>query len=130
MIDEVTQFCIGLENKTGTFAGLCGLLTRADVNVRALFVSEEGKYSWVNLVADPAPRAEQALIDGGYKFFTEKVLTLQVGNQPGELERLASRLAEADVNISYLYGSGVEGASFALVLNLSDLHAAAKALKA
>lgn len=127
-VREAIQFCIGLENKPGTFAKLCGALARMEVSIRALFVSEEGKYSWVHLIGDPVPTTEHALTEGGYKFFTEKVLTVRVNDRRGELERLATRLADANVNISYIYGSGATAAEFTLVLNTADIEAARSAL--
>ena len=126
---QAVQFCIGLENKPGTFAKLCAHLTRAEVNIRALFISEEGKYSWVHLIGDPSATTEQALTEGGYKFFTEQVLTVRVQDRRGELERISERLAEANVNIAYIYGSGTEGSEFSLVLNTAELSQAMQALE-
>lgn len=122
------QYCIGLENKPGTFAKLCAALAKMEVDVRALFVSEEGKYSWVHLIGDPSSSTEHALNEGGYKFFTETVLTVRVDDQRGALERIADRLAQAKVNIAYIYGSGAEGSAFTLVLNTTDVELAGKAL--
>jgi hypothetical protein len=127
-VNTAIQYCVGLENKPGTFAKLCAALAKMDVDVRALFVSEEGKYSWVHLIGHPTSSTEHALNEGGYKFFTEKVLTVRVDDQRGELERIANRLAEAGVNISYIYGSGAQGSEFTLVLNTTDVELAARSL--
>ena len=125
---EATQFCVGLENKPGMLAKLCGDLTRAKVNIEALFVSDDEGYSWVNFVVFAAADTEKALADSGYKYFTEKVLTVQMENRLGALEQVASQLAKAGVNIGYVYGSCGPEPSFTLVFSVDDFEQAEKAL--
>ena len=122
-----TQFCIGLENKPGVLAELCGVLARAEVNVDAVFVSHEEECSWVNLVAIPTEVADRVLGEREYNYYTEQVLILRTDNHTGELERIASTLADAGVNINYVYGGCVDDVC-TIVLSVSALEAAAKAL--
>ncbi len=126
----VTQFCVGLDNKPGELTRFCAALRTKNVNIEALFVSsdDEEDCAWLNFVATPPEPAEQALIDGGYKYFTEPVLAVPADNRPGEIEQIAGKLAEAGVNISYVYGSSRSGTKSTLVLSADDMAAAAKAL--
>ena len=125
---ETMQFCVGLENKPGTLTRLCETLRSAEVNIDALFVSNEAEVAWVNLVLSPIEAAEQTLADAGYKYFADKVLSLRVENRPGEIERIARRLADAGVNINYIYGSATAGSPSTVVLSVDDLDKAGKAL--
>lgn len=129
-MDEAIQFCVGLEHKPGMLAKLCGDLGGAGVNVSAIFVSNDQDSAWVNLVCAPPADAERALVEAGYRFFTEKVLTIEGEDRKGELERVAKRLADAGINITYVYGSGIGGGKFTLVINVDDFDEAAKALAA
>jgi hypothetical protein len=124
MAQQATQFCVGLKDKPGMLAELCGALRRANVSIEALFVSIDDEGCWVNMVAAPAPAAERALCDGSYDFFKEQVLTLEGQNRPGVLEDIARDLAGAGVNINYVYGASGQGPRFVLVLNVSDLQRA------
>jgi len=45
-----------------------------------------------------------------------------------QLERIAARLARAKVNINYVYATGVKGADSLVVLGVSDLNRAGRAL--
>lgn len=126
---EATQFCIGLENKLGLLGALCSTLRRDEVNVDALYISHDEDCCWVNLVASPVPLANDVLVREGYNFFTEKVLVFRVEDEPGELERLSSKLAEAGININYIYGSCTSG-SCTLVLNVDELERAAETVGA
>lgn len=127
---EVTQFCVGLEHKPGMLAKLCETFRRANVNIDALCVSSDEDCCWVNLVGSPADAADHALAGGGFKYVAEKVLALQVDNKPGALGRVASLLANAGININYIYGGGTEGSPCALIFSVDDQERARKVLGA
>lgn len=125
---KATEFCVGLDNKPGTLTKLCGVLKRAKVNIEAISVADNAQCCWVRLIASPVAKAKAALTKGGIQFCTQRVLTLRVANRPGELERATSKLAKAGVNINYVYGSNAEGPSSVLVLSVSRLDRAARAV--
>ncbi len=125
---KATQFCVGLDNHPGTLARLCRALARRKVNIDAISVADGVDCCWIRLVASPTAAAKAALTKGRFDFSTQRVLMLKAVNRPGELEEIASRLARAGVNINYVYGSNPSGGSSTLVLSVSDLGQAAKAL--
>ncbi len=123
---KVTQFSIGLDNKPGTLAKVCGVMKRARVNIHAISLSMDGECGWVRLVATPTPAAKSALKRAGYSFNIQRVLKIEVPHKPGTLRGVATRLSKAGVNINYVYGSNPEdGQSSSLVLSVSDLDKAA-----
>jgi hypothetical protein len=125
---EATQFCIAMKNKPGVLGALCASLRAAGVNVDALYVAGDDDCCWVNFVAGPVRQATETLAAEGHNFFTERVLVLRVPDEPGALERVSLRLAEADININYVYGSCTGGAC-TLVLNVDEVDQAAKVLE-
>ena len=125
---KATEFCVGLDNKPGTLAKLCTALKRAKVNIDAISVADNAQCCWVRLVASPVTAAKQALTRGRFHFCTQQVLKMQVANRPGELERMTTKLAKGGVNINYVYGSNAKGSSSTLVLSVSNLDRAAKAV--
>lgn len=126
---KATEFCIGLDNKPGTLAKLCGALKRAKVNIDAVSVSENAECCWVRMIATPPAAAKKALTQGRYHFCTQPVLTLQAHNRPGELAAVASKLAKAGVNINYCYGSNSKGVPSTLVVSVNDLKRASSAVR-
>jgi len=129
-MNEATQFCIGLEDKPGLLARLCEALRTGGVNIQAIFVADDPECCWVNVIVDAVPDARRVLTERGYNFFTEPVLTIRLDDRPGELERVATTLCDARVNINYVYGSSAKGAAFCLVLNVSDVAKAKTVLAA
>ncbi len=125
---RATQFCIGLENKPGVLAKLCSALRRARVNIQAISVADSADCCWVRMVASPTAKAKAALTRGKYNFCTQRVLTVRAANKPGEMEKIAAKLARARVNINYVYGSTGDGSPSVIVLSVSNLARAAKAV--
>jgi len=127
---RATEFCIGIDNRPGTLAKLCGALKRARVNVDAISVCENSECCWVRLVASPTPKAKRALTKARYRYGQQPVITMKAHNRPGELERVASRLGKKGVNINYIYGSNAPGEKGGmLVLSVDDLPKAVAALR-
>jgi hypothetical protein len=128
---EVTQFCIGLENKPGMFAKLCTSLKQADIRIKALCVSDDEDCCWVNIVASPESATEKLLRDQGYNFFAEKVLALQLDDKAATMEGVARAMGEANININYVYGSADDdGTSFTMLISVSDMAGAKACLSA
>ncbi len=125
---RATQFSIGLDNTPGTLAKLCAILKRAKVNILAVSVADNTECSWVRMVVSPTAKAKAALQKAEVNFSTQRVLFLEVPHRPAVLAGIAARLAKARVNINYVYGSNAEGPSSTLVLSVSDLARAAKAV--
>jgi hypothetical protein len=125
---KATQFCVGLDNKPGTLAKLCATLNRAKVNIDAISVADSADCVWVRLLALPTAAAKAALTKGHFSFCTQRVLALKAVNRPGELERIAAKLAKAGVNVNYVYGSGAGASPSTLVFSVSNLEQAAKAV--
>ena len=125
---KATQFCVAIMNKPGTLARLCRTLARAKVNIAAISIAENNEVSWVRLVASPAATARAALTKARLAYTTLPVLRLRLINRPGELARVAGRLAKSGVNINYVYGSNSDSERSTLIVSAGDLNRAAKAL--
>ena len=126
---RATQFCVGLDNEPGILAKLCGVLKRARVNIEAISVADNSECCWVRFLASPAAKARAALVKGKYHFCTQRVLAVKAADKPGELERIAAKLARARVNINYVYASTGDGNKTTLVFGVDNLAKATKTVK-
>lgn len=127
-METAVQFSIGLDNTAGTLARLCAMLRKAKVNIEAISVSDNTDCGWVRIVATPPAKARAALAKGKYLVCAQRVIVARAVNKPGELERIAQRLAKAGVNVNYVYGSATGSGSPALVMGVSDVDRAVDAL--
>jgi hypothetical protein len=50
----------------------------------------------------------------------EDVVAVEVPNKAGELDKVAKKLADANIDIYYLFGSAASGKTAAVILSSSD----------
>jgi hypothetical protein len=99
-----TDFTFGLENRPGTGAQVLDALGRAGVNVEGACATTEGGSATVHLAVEDAASARQALSGAGVTVDAEReVLLTTVQDRPGEGAKLLRRIADAGVNVEFLY---------------------------
>ena len=125
-----TQLTVCLENKPGQLAKLSRTLARAKVNIEAISVVDTSDCGLVRLVTSSNPKAKKALARAGMCACQQSVIILKLANQPGALAEVTGKLAAANVNIDYVYGSATgTGKENMVVLGAHNVDKAAKVLK-
>ncbi len=113
---------------TGDFlARLADALAAAKINIYAISTSDTVDHSVIRLVLSDYRKALHLFEEHGTLVVDDDVLVIDGSNKPGELARIAHKLADAKVNIEYCYSATPpEAKKGLLVLRVSN---AAKALK-
>jgi hypothetical protein len=127
-MEKTTQLSIPMENTPGQLGRLCRVLTQADVNIRGISICDAADVSTVRLIVSDPAAAKKALREAGLQFVSQDVLVLELNDKPGALEKVALRLGEAGINISYLYGTGDGAHKGVMVLRVSDVDRARQTL--
>jgi hypothetical protein len=129
-IETATQLAVFLANRPGALARVCDALTTAEINIHALATSDTVDHTVVRMVVSDPTKALMLLGEAGVLALESDVLMIETGNKPGMLGKIAERLAEAKVNIEYVYLAGGRGAEKGLiVLRPSDIQKAQDALR-
>ena len=124
------QLSIAMKNEVGALCRLCGMLARAQVNIMGLSIEDCTDEGFVRLIVDDPKKAGKTLDAAKIAYRQQEILLLELENEPGALQRLSARLAEAGVNIHYAYGTAdLHGRGGALVLRVSDPEKAAAVLE-
>ena len=127
-IETATQLAVFLANRPGALARVCDALAQAEININALATSDTVDHTVVRMVVSDPTKALMLLGEAGVLALEAEVLMIKTANQPGVLATIAERLAEADVNIEYVYlDGGVENGL--IVLRPSDIEKAQSALQ-
>jgi hypothetical protein len=121
------QLSIFLENKPGVLAEACKALGDRDVNIRGMSVSDTVDHAVVRLIVDDPQTAIHVLGDHGALVVETDVLALKLEDKPGELAKLARKLARAKVNIEYAYGTSA-GTEATVFFRVSDVKKALQIL--
>ena len=127
MISQITVF---LENEKGRLSAMTNVLGAAGIDMQALIIAETAEYGLVRLIVDKPEEALEALKAADYRAISTKVVALRLGNQPGALAKLLSKLDEMDVNIDYGYCISSNAEQAIDVFKVADAEAAVVKLKA
>jgi hypothetical protein len=113
------QLSIFVQNKVGSLGELCDGLSKASINIRAVSVADDLEWGIVKIVVDDTERAKEVLHKLGLMYGEGTVLTVELGNRPGALADLASKLAKKKINIEQAYATAT-GQGSLLVLSTTD----------
>ncbi len=96
------QLAIFLDNRPGTLARVADALADAKINIYAITTSDTVDHSVIRLVVSDYRRALHVFEQHGTLVVEDDVLMIEGSNRPGEMARIAHKLADAKINIEYL----------------------------
>lgn len=100
---KVEQISIFLENKPGGLENVTRILRDANINIRTLAVADTSDFGIVRLIVDHVTEANRVLKENGYTVSLTNVVAVEVPDQPGGLHSILEVLAQAKINIEYMY---------------------------
>jgi hypothetical protein len=123
------QLAIFLENQPGMLAEVCAALGAAGINIHAISTSDTVDHTVIRLVLSDPRRALLLFEERGTLVVEDDVLMVESRNEPGALGTIARRLADARVNIEYVYCAAAPNTREGLlVLRVSDARKALRVL--
>jgi hypothetical protein len=108
-----TELTLILENRPGAAARVFQGLAEDRINIIAMQLEHGGA---LRLVVDNPLHAAELMRERRMQVEQRDVLYTVVPNDPGVLGRMAKLLADAGVNVEYLYATAVEGHPMAAVV--------------
>ncbi|HIX58886.1 MAG TPA: ACT domain-containing protein [Candidatus Blautia gallistercoris] len=99
----VKQISVFLENRPGTMAELTEVLSRNQVDMRALSLAETSDFGIARIITDDVYNAMQMLKEAGYVCSITKVLAVEIPDRPGELAKVIRYLGDSGINVEYMY---------------------------
>ena len=124
---KIRQLSFSLPNRIGLLSELTSFLTAARINIEAIGaygVGEEGRFM---VVTDNNRKAKRLIAHMGADVETEDVIAVEMTNKVGQLQQVAKKISDAELDISYVYGSPVKG-KMTLILKTADDNKALKVL--
>ncbi len=109
-----------MPDRAGRLSEITTALAGAKVNVSNICAySMQGEANFM-LTADSNAKAKKALASLGVEIKEYDVIVVEMPNKPGELQKVARKIADAGINIIYMYGTTVSGRSATCVITTSD----------
>ena len=122
----VKQLSVFLENKPGMLADTMRLISAAGVNIRALSLADTKDFGILRVIVSDAAKAKAVLSQKLIVSETD-VIAAEMNDEAGALAGILDVLADAAINVEYLYAfTGSKAESAYVVLRVDDvLHAEA-----
>ncbi len=126
----IKQLTVFVENKKGSVASVTKLLSKENVNIRALSIAETEGFGILRLIVSDETTAEKTLKNDGYLIKITDVVGVKIGDAPGKLSEALAILDEAEINVEYLYAFMARTEKHAyVVLRVEDNKCAESALE-
>jgi len=100
---KVKQISVFLENKAGRLAEVTRILGESGVNIRALSLADTTDFGILRLIVDKYDVARDALKSKGFTVGKTEVVAIEVPDRPGGLSSVLAVLAQAGINVEYMY---------------------------
>src|SRR4030095_10509567 len=112
------ELTIRLANSPGTFERVAQVLGAERINILAMSLDTTGA---LRIVVDNPLHAAGSLREQHYQVEERDGMYTSIPNEPAALARVVKIVAEAGINLEYVYGSGIERAPMgAVVLGVAD----------
>ena len=99
----IKQITVFVQNKKGTVVSVTDVLSKNNVNLRALSIAETEDFGILRLIVNDEQKAEKVLMENGYLIKVIDVLGVKIGDEPGKLTAALDILDKANINVEYLY---------------------------
>lgn len=118
---KIHQISVFLENRAGQLAEITGLLAEKGIDLRAINVAETTDYGVIRIITNDEEKACDVLKENGFVYSLSDVQAVAVPDEPGGLSVLLKVLADADIDILYMYSIfGQKDGKASMVFRVKD----------
>jgi len=123
------QFNVFVDDKIGELARVTEALAQNAITIRGLATDKVGSRPAIKVITDDEASTRKALAKAGLVFEESEVLVIDLIDRPGEIARLARKVAKAGANISSVFLIGKKDTPAAVALVTNDFKKVDKYLK-
>jgi hypothetical protein len=123
------EFDVYVQNKPGELAKVCEILGNHGVNIKAIASERGNARPMIRIVTDDETTAKSALVRSGIPYDLRDVIAVKMTDRPGELGKIARKLAKAMVNVDSIYIIGKDGGTTDIAFTVDNIQKAENALK-
>lgn len=128
----IKQISVFVENAPGALCAMTDVLAQHNIDMRALSLAETKDFGIARIIVDNVYEAATVLKDAGYVHTVTPVVGVAIPDAPGGLNSVLKVLADANVNVEYMYAflGGKSSEHAYMIFRVEDAIAATAALRA
>jgi hypothetical protein len=100
---KVEQISIFLENRPGALEKVTDVLSKANINIRALSLADTSDFGILRLIVNDVGKAREVLKENGFTVKRTDVVAVEVPDRPGGLHSILAALLGQAINVEYMY---------------------------
>ena len=100
---ELYQVSVFVENKSGRLADITEVLSKNNINLRALSIADTTDFGILRLIVDNPKATELILAENGFTATLTKVIGVRVPDTPGGLSVVLRLLSDGNIGLEYMY---------------------------
>ena len=109
-----------MPNKVGLLSEVTTAIAGAKVNITAICAYGMGNTATFMLTSNNNVKAKKALAPLGVVIEERDVVEIEVPDKPGELQKIAKKIAEAGIDIEYMYATASSGKAETCIFMTAD----------
>jgi hypothetical protein len=109
-----------MKDKPGLLSEVTVRLAKAKVNISAICAYAWDDTAYFDISTESNAKAKKALAGLGSEFEEEDIIAVEMPNKVGELQKVAKVIADAGINITYMYGTTSAGRTSKCLFATSD----------
>jgi hypothetical protein len=117
---KVKEISFSMPDKVGLLSEVTTAIAGAKVNITAICAYAMDNDAYFMLTTDSNAKAKKALAPLGVTIEEGDVVEIEVPNKAGELQRVAKRLADAGIDVEYMYATAAPGKTATCVFKTAD----------
>jgi hypothetical protein len=125
---KVREISFTIPNKVGLLSEVTGAIAKAKVNIGAICAYAMEDSAYFMLTTDSHAKAKKALAPLGVGIEEKDVVEAEVADKPGELQKVAKKIADAGIDIEYMYATASSGKTETCIFMTSDNKKAIKVI--
>ena len=116
----VKQLSVFLENKQGRLCAATDVLAKNGINISALSLADTAEFGILRLIVDRPDEARRVLMEEGIVVRVSDVIAVAMDDTPGGAMDILHALAQAGINVEYLYASIGRSGKAIMIVRVDD----------
>lgn len=117
---KARQLSFSMPDRAGLLSEVTNAVSGAKVNITAICAYGMENTAYFMMTTESNAKAKKALSPLGVEIKEEDVVAVEMPNKVGELQKVAKRIADAGINIEYMYGTTSTGKTSTCIFKTAD----------
>jgi len=117
---KAMQLSFMMPDRAGLLSEISTAIAKAKVNILAACAYGMEGRAYFMMLTDSNAKAKKAVGPFGVDVKEDAVISVELANRPGELQKVAKKIADAGINIDYMYGTAGPGKTSFIIFKTAD----------